>query len=66
MYKKILKELIEENKSAIEFYDSMLDGGHINKQEEIYRTEGRRSNIRDIQDFIDRKIQENKSNIKIK
>jgi|13_taG_2_1085334.scaffolds.fasta_scaffold24606_5 hypothetical protein len=66
MYKKILKELIKENKNAIKFYNSMLDGGHIYKQEDIYRTEGIRSNIRDIQNFIDRKIQENKSNIKIK
>lgn len=73
MYKKILKELIEENTNTLDFLYSMLDyynesmcEWHISYRLDIIRTEAQIDIIRDIQQFIDRKIIENKSNIKIK
>jgi hypothetical protein len=73
MYKKILKELIEENTNTLDFLYSMLDEynksmceWHISYKSDIIRTEAQIEIIMDIQQFIIRKIEENKSNLKIK
>ena len=64
MYKKILKELLQENEDAINHYSTNISREYVTNKMDIYKLEIKISQIQEIQNFIKRKLEE--SNIKIK